>query len=98
MRFPYLLALSTSGLLLLSACTTPSAGGAKEGEHAQMDMAQMCAMHRQMMEGKSPAEQQAAIEAHIKSMHGTASAEMVQMHRKMMDSQCSGSGAVPGTK
>lgn len=58
------------------------AGGAQPGN---MDMARMCEMHRQMMVGKSPAEQQAAIEAHVKSMHGTADPQRVAMHRQMMD-------------
>jgi hypothetical protein len=89
MRFPSLLALSTT--LLAAACTTPSPGGRMGSEHGHMDMAQMCAMHRQSMEGKSPAEQQAAIEAHVRKMHGTASPEMVAMHRNMMDSRCGGS-------
>jgi hypothetical protein len=98
MRFPFFLALSTGSLLLFSGCATPSASGPMEEEHAHMDMAQMCAMHRQLTDGKSSAEQQAAIEEHIKAMHGTASPEMVAMHKKMMESRCGAAAATPGAK
>lgn len=50
-------------------------GPGMRGSHP--GMANMCQMHQQMTAGKSPAEQQAAIEAHVKSMHGSATPEMV---------------------
>lgn len=53
-----------------------------------MPMGHMCAMDKQMTEGKSPAEQRAAIEAHIKSMHGSVSPDMVAHHEKMMKMHC----------
>ena len=55
---------------------------------AGMDMDGMCAMHRQMTAGKSPAEQQAAVQSHIRSMHGSASPDMVTHHMKMMEMHC----------
>lgn len=58
------------------------------------DAAQMCAMHRQMMAGKSPAEQNAAMEAQMRSMHGgNVSPEQVRMHREMMEKNCAGTPA-----
>jgi hypothetical protein len=60
------------------------------------DPAQMCAMHRQMMAGKSPAEQHAVMEARMRSMHGgTVTPEQVRMHREMMDKNCA---VTPGTR
>jgi hypothetical protein len=80
---------------VLSACamhhgdgTTMGAPGGRYG-----DMARMCEQHRQMTAGKAPAEQQAAIEAHIKSMHGGSVApNMVAHHMKMMEAHCGPGG------
>jgi hypothetical protein len=44
------------------------------------------------MEGKSPAEQRAAAEAHITAMHGNADAAHVDQHLRMMEQMC---GAKP---
>jgi hypothetical protein len=44
------------------------------------------------MEGKSPAEQRAAAEAHITAMHGNADAAHVDRHLRMMGQMC---GAKP---
>lgn len=52
------------------------------------DMGRMCETHRQMTSGKSPAERQAAVEEHIKSMHGSVTPEMVAHHSKMMEMHC----------
>jgi hypothetical protein len=55
------------------------------------NQAQMCAMYRQMMAGKSAAEQQAAMESQMRSMHGgTVTPEQVRMHREMMEKNCAG--------
>jgi hypothetical protein len=95
------LALAAAAALLLAGCAShghgPGMGGGMgmghqhdgmarhDGSH---DMAQMCGMHRETTAGKSPAEQQAAIESHIRSMHGTVTPEMVEQHRRMMDTRC----------
>lgn len=62
--------------------------GMAGGQPGRMDMARMCEMHNQMTAGKSPAEQQAAIEAHVRSMHGTADPQRMAMYRQMT-AQCS---------
>ena len=49
----------------------------------QMDMKSMCEMHNKMMSSKTPAEQTAMMDDHMKSM----SPEMRQHHMKMMQ-QC----------
>jgi hypothetical protein len=54
------------------------------------DMAEMCDMHQKMMAGKSPQEQQAMMEQHMKAMHGDVTPEMAARHRQMMDRNCSG--------
>jgi hypothetical protein len=71
----------------LAACTTHR-DHRMEHHHSRMDMAPMCEMHRDATAGKSPAEQQAALEAQVKSMHGTADPAMVAMHRRMMETHC----------
>ena len=91
MRVQTLLGLAVTALL--AACATPKEDRMGHGQ-SRMNMDAMCEMHRQATVGKSPAEQQAAIEAHIKSMHGTADPDMVAMHQRMMDSHCV-SGTVP---
>jgi hypothetical protein len=56
------------------------------------NQAQMCTMYRQMMAGKSPAEQQAAMEAQMRSMHGgNVTPDQVRMQREMMERNCPGS-------
>jgi hypothetical protein len=57
-----------------------------------MNTDERCAMHRKAMEGKSPAEQRAAAEAHITAMHGSADAAHVDRHLRMMEQMC---GAKP---
>ncbi len=55
------------------------------------NQAQMCTMYRQMMAGKTPAEQQAAMEAQMRSMHGnTVTSEQARMQREMMEKNCAG--------
>lgn len=94
MQLRFLLALpAIGGLLPMFGCAPP-----QRRHEPHMDMNRMCAMHQQMTAGKSPAEQQAAIEAYVTSMHGSANPEMVAMHREMMDAHCTGSKASPQTK
>ena len=101
MNRPTLLTLPIlGGALALAACTTPREHAMAGGhQHGSADHhSRMCAMHRQAMAGKSPAEQQAAIEAHVKSMHGSADPQHVAMHRQMMDKHCGGMSAAPAAK
>lgn len=82
------------GLLVVSGCASKRQANMHNGdEHSHGHMSQMCAMHKQMTEGKSSAEKRAAIEEHVKSMHGSASPEMVAHHTKMMEMHCSGADA-----
>jgi hypothetical protein len=90
--------LSLIALLSLAGCATyrggPMMGGAGHGADDR-DMGRMCDMHRQMTQGKSPAEQKAAVEAHIASMHGKATSDMVAHHFKMVEMHC---GAHAGSR
>lgn len=101
MTLKMLLSGSTLATLVLAGCASDAGSGAGTTMHSGHgagagssmgrghDMTQMCAMHRQMMDGKTPAEQQAAIEAYIKSRHGgAASTDHAQRHRDMMDKRC----------
>ena len=84
------LAAATVAAWGLSACSTT--GQPATGPHAGMNMDQRCAMYRETMEGKSPAEQRAAAEAHITAMHGSTDAAHVDRHLRMMEQVC---GAQP---
>ena len=82
---------SGSGMGMGGSGSGMGMGGSGGMGMAGGDPAQMCAMHRQMMAGKSPAEQQAAMETQMRSMHGgSATPEQVRMHREMMDKNCPG--------
>lgn len=48
--------------------------------HAGMDMNSMCAMHKQAMEGKTAAQQQALMDEHMKSMPPEMRQRMQEMH------------------
>jgi len=85
-----ILAAVAVAALGLSACSTMY--GPATGEHAGMNADERCAMHRKAMEGKSPAEQRAAAEAHITTMHGGADAAHIDQHLQMMEQMC---GAKP---
>lgn len=90
---------SLGATLLLSGCAMHrndgEMAGGMCGQHGGMK--RMCEMHKQMTAGKTPAEQQAAMEAHIKSMHGSVTPEMVSHHAKMMEMHC-GERATGGVK
>lgn len=62
--------------------------GNSGGMGMHRDQAGMCSMYRQMMAGKSAAEQQAAMAEHMKAMHGTTDPKEVAAHRDMMEKQC----------
>jgi len=92
-----ILLLSLATTTALAGCMTPSSaksphGDMMQGRHSQMDMADMCADHRQMMASRTPEEQQKMMESHVQSMHGSADPKMVAMHRRMMDRHCSLTG------
>ena len=58
------------------------------------DMAQTCAMYRELTAGKSPAEQRAAVEQRMQSMHGgSMTPEQVRMRREMMERNCAAAPA-----
>jgi hypothetical protein len=71
----------------LSACSTMD-GPAATDQHATMNTEQKCAMYRQTMTGRSPAEQRATAEAHIRTMHGSVDAAHVDRHLQMMEQAC----------
>jgi hypothetical protein len=96
-----ILLASLTTTMALAGCMTPSSkksphADMMKGGHSQMDMAKMCADHRQMMATKAPEEQQRMMESHVQSMHGAADPKMVTMHRQMMDKHCAQAG--PGAK
>lgn len=72
-------------LALLSACSPMHSPMA---EHGSMMGTQGCEAHRQAMAGKTPAEQRAAAEAHIRAMHGSVDDAHVDRHMKMMGQRC----------
>ena len=83
--------LSLTGALLLAGliggCATgtssPSSMGNMSGmSGSQMDMQAMCEKHKGMMAGKSPAEQQAMMSDHMKSMPPEMQTRMKAMHEK----------------
>ena len=81
----------------LAACSTQREPKMAGGHHMpMMDMAQMCDRHQKQMAGKSPEEQQAMMEQHIKAMHGSVDPQMVARHRQEMEQHCA--GTVQGAK
>jgi hypothetical protein len=52
------------------------------------DPAAACAEYRATIAGRSPEEQRAAAEAHIIRMHGSADAQHVERHLRMMQQRC----------
>ena len=84
-----LLSLTGAFLLagLIGGCATdtssPSLMGNMSGmSGGQMDMQAMCEKHKGMMAGKSPAEQQAMMNDHMKSMPPEMQTRMKAMHEK----------------
>lgn len=82
------------GLPVLTALLLPAlvAGCAMRGGHhgrmgmdhhaSNMDVNSMCTMHKQMMEGKTDAQQQALMEEHMKSMTPEMRQRMQEMHAR----------------
>ncbi len=75
---------------VLAACSPMHRGGGPGGMGGMGggDSTQRCEMHRQMMAGKTPDEQRAAVEAHIRQMHGSVDQAHVDRHMQMMASRC----------
>jgi hypothetical protein len=48
--------------------------------HAMMDVQSMCEMHRKMMAGMTPAQEQAHMDEHMKSMSPEMRKKMQDMH------------------
>lgn len=70
--------------LLVGALVGCASGASKHDSHSHsmMELKEMCAMHKQMMAAKTPAEQQAMMKEHMESK----SPEM-QKHMQMLQ-QC----------
>lgn len=58
--------------------------GSSGNQMGMMDMKSMCAMHQQMMSAKTPEEQRAIMDEHMRGM----SPEMMQKHMEMMQQHC----------
>lgn len=67
-----------------AACAPMHGQSGQPGER----MAQRCTEHRQMMQGKSPEQQRAAVDAYIKERHGSSDPQHVERHLRMMESHC----------
>ena len=74
-------ALLAIGLAGCAAAPQKSDAHAHEGMGA-MDMQSHCEMHRKMMGGMSPAEQQAMMQEHMKSMTPEMRQRMQAMHEQ----------------
>lgn len=76
--------LVTSALLAfgLAGCAAARHGGDAHARMGKMDMQSMCEMHQTMMSGKSPAEQQALMQEHMKSMAPEKRQRMEAMHEQ----------------
>jgi len=63
------LVLSALLAVVLAGCAAPQTSDAHAHPQAgAMDMQAMCEMHRNMMSGKPPTEQQAMMQEHMRSM------------------------------
>ena len=76
-----------SSALLAMGLAGCAAAPAKSDDHAgpamgAMDMQSHCEMHKKMMSGKSPAEQQAMMQEHMKSMAPEMRQRMQAMHEQ----------------
>jgi hypothetical protein len=105
MRLRSLVLVPVVSLAVLAGCTGPHGRMAGMGPGPGMmgspgmagqtmpmgggNPAQMCEMYRQMMAGKTPTEQQAAMESMMRSMHGgNVTPEQMRMQREMMERNC----------
>lgn len=89
----FLISATLAATTALAACATQQEEPEvkMDGGHMSMgEMTQMCDMHQKMMADKSPQEQQAMMEQHMKAMHGEVDPQMVAQHREMMEKNCPG--------
>jgi hypothetical protein len=78
-------ALVASGF---TGCTTGGRDAMETPQQPPMDMMRMCEVHELMMTGTSAEEQQTMLEQHLKAMHGSVDAAMVDRHRRAMAQNC----------
>ena len=76
-----------SSALFMAALAGCAAAPAKEDAHSHagmgaMDMQSMCEMHKKMMSGTPPAERQAMMQEHMKSMTPEMQQKMHAMHEQ----------------
>jgi hypothetical protein len=74
-----LLAAAALTALLAGCATRPHE---REHDHAGMDPQSMCEMHRKMMGSMTPAQQQAMMDEHVKSMSPEMRSRMQEMHAR----------------
>lgn len=88
------LLLATTASAVLAGCGSPSpsrTGGVgtvdpglnAQGGPAASEMAELCALQRDMM-GKTPEAQEAMLEAHMQAAHGSVNPQVMAMHRREM--------------
>lgn len=69
--------------VVLVGCAAPQKSDAHaHADTGAMDMQAMCEMHKNMMSGKPPAEQQAVMQEHMKSMTPEMRRRAQAMHEK----------------
>jgi hypothetical protein len=68
--------------VVLAGCAAPPQSDARHADMGTMDMQAMCEMHKKMMSGKPPAEQQAMMQEHMKSMTPEMRQRAQAMHEK----------------
>jgi hypothetical protein len=72
--------LLLASLLAGCAATRGDHSSHSHDSHAMMDRQSMCEMHRKMMAGKTPAQEQAHMDEHMKSMSPEMRKKMQDMH------------------
>lgn len=77
------LVLSALLAVVLAGCAVPQKSDARaHADMGAMDMQAMCEMHRKMMSGKLPAEQQVMMQENMKSMTPEMRQRAQAMHEK----------------
>ena len=66
----------------------PDRGMMQNGEPSATEMTELCNMHRRMA-GLTPDAQEAMLESHMQSAHGSSNAQTMSMHRQTMLRRCS---------
>jgi hypothetical protein len=68
--------------MVLAGCAAPQSDARAHADMSAMDMQAMCEMHKKMMSGKPPAERQAMMQEHTKSMTLEMRQRAQAMHEK----------------